>query len=92
MNNVLTLTIAHTPWCTEHEAESDECTSTPIQAGSASCWVWLVQHRRESVEPTIVVDVPPNGAVLTLEQASDLTDAIRQLRQAVTTAGRPVPS
>lgn len=69
---------AHAPWCTEHEAEADECASTPIQAGSA--WVWLVQHRLEDDEPTVIVDAP-NG-VLTLEQAGDLRDAVEQLRQA----------
>jgi len=69
-------TITHTPWCQDHSA--GQCCSEPIDFAPHGdvCLTQLEAGTR------VIVDGPPSGLELTIEQAYDLHDAILQLREA----------
>jgi hypothetical protein len=69
-------TITHTPWCQDHT--SGQCCSEPIDFAPHGD-VWLTQLEQGT---RLIVDGPPSGLELTIEQAYDLHDAIAQLREA----------
>ena len=85
MNNNSTNTCPRgTAWCTEHEPdEADQCVSTPIDVAEF-CSVWLLLGKHQ-LDPVLVVDAAISGADLSMDQALDLSDAIKQLRQAALT-------
>lgn len=75
-------------WCTEHMTDFDQCVSAPITV-SVGCSVWL-QQELPGIEPVVIVDTTPSGAELSLLEASDLADAICELRQQVLPPGFPI--
>jgi hypothetical protein len=72
----------NTPWCTEHQEDTDQCVSPPIDIEGAHTSFWILQEM-PGLEPVIVLDTAPNGAQLSLSQALDVSDAAHQLRIAV---------
>jgi hypothetical protein len=70
-----------TPWCTQHEHDADQCVSAAVPIAGGHVNVWLLQELA-GVEPTITVDGPPAGADLTLDQATELCEALQRLRAA----------
>jgi hypothetical protein len=78
-------TIIHKPWCDEHEPQADgKCVSIVLGTGTAGAW--LVQGPADS-EPFIGLDLTINVR-LTIDQAVDLSNSIRELRGAA--FGRPL--
>ena len=66
--------ITHQAWCQDHT--SDQCCSEPIDVAPHAA-VWLIQLEQGT---RLIVDGPPSGLELTIDEAQDLSDAIRQLR------------
>jgi lambda repressor-like predicted transcriptional regulator len=88
------------PWCTEHYApedhypdkevaeyslDGDECVSSSLTVDDVA--IWLVQGRHDA-EPLVGISTGSSDQ-LTLAEAGQLADAIKELRSAVV-EGRPV--
>lgn len=74
-----------TTWCSEHEADADQCISTSITVATG-CSVWL-QQELPGIEPVMVVDTAPSGAELSTAEALALADAVHRLQGLVTGMG-----
>jgi len=72
MNNIIT----HQPWCTDHSA--GQCCTDAIDFAPHGA-VWLTQTEQGT---RVIVDGPPSGLALTADEAVELSDALRQLRDA----------
>lgn len=72
MSNIIT----HQPWCQDHT--SGQCCSEPIDVAPHAD-VWLTQLEQGT---RLIVDGPPSGLELTIDEAGDLSDAIRLLHAA----------
>ena len=67
---------AHANWCADHQ--SGQCCSEPIDVAPHAA-VWLTQTEEGT---RIIVDGPPTGLDLSIDEALDLSDAIRLLHEA----------
>jgi hypothetical protein len=78
MSNIIT----HQPWCDDHVPADigfpGQCCSKPIDVAPHAV-VWLTQTEQGT---RIIVDGPPTGLDLSIDEAYDLHDAIGQLRDA----------
>lgn len=71
MSNIIT----HQPWCQDHTP--GQCTSEAIKV-APHAHVWLTQTEQGT---RVIVDGPPSGLDLSIEESGDLSDAILELRQ-----------
>ena len=79
-------TIIHKPWCDEHEPQADGGKCVSVVLGTGTAGAWLVQGPADA-EPFVGLDLAINVR-LTIDQAVDLSNSIRELRGAA--FGRPL--